>query len=133
MATTSTPAPDPVLSYPRFIARMLRLAFSGAPRFFAAMSVLTAVALVGLNGWAHQLADGMIRTNMTDHVSWGLYIANFTFGVGLAAAYDSVTRMLLPTGTLIGMLLQLPFLTLVGVGPEWGPEDEGVIRYQVSA
>ncbi|MCB9745351.1 MAG: hypothetical protein H6740_22425 [Alphaproteobacteria bacterium] len=41
------------------------------------------------------------------------------FGVGLAAAYDSVTRMLLPTGTLIGMLLQLPFLTLVGVGPEW--------------
>ena len=22
---------------------------------------------------------------MTDHVSWGLYIANFTFGVGLAA------------------------------------------------
>ena len=85
MATTSTPAPDPVLSYPRFIARMLRLAFSGAPRFFAAMSVLTAVALVGLNGWAHQLADGMIRTNMTDHVSWGLYIANFTFGVGLAA------------------------------------------------
>jgi hypothetical protein len=24
-------------------------------------------------------------TNMTDHVSWGLYIANFTFSVGLAA------------------------------------------------
>ena len=27
----------------------------------------------------------MITTNMTDHVSWGLYIANFTFCVGLAA------------------------------------------------
>ncbi|MCG8653478.1 MAG: polysulfide reductase NrfD, partial [Pirellulales bacterium] len=27
----------------------------------------------------------MIVTNMTDHVSWGLYIANFTFCVGLAA------------------------------------------------
>ncbi len=27
----------------------------------------------------------MIVTNMTDHVSWGLYIANFTFIVGLAA------------------------------------------------
>jgi molybdopterin-containing oxidoreductase family membrane subunit len=27
----------------------------------------------------------MIVTNMTDHVSWGLYIANFTFLVGLAA------------------------------------------------
>ena len=29
--------------------------------------------------------EGMIVTNMTDHVSWGLYIANFTFCVGLAA------------------------------------------------
>jgi Ni/Fe-hydrogenase subunit HybB-like protein len=27
----------------------------------------------------------MIVTHMTDHVSWGLYIANFTFAVGLAA------------------------------------------------
>jgi molybdopterin-containing oxidoreductase family membrane subunit len=49
------------------------------------MFVLTAVALVGANAWAVQVRDGMIRTNMTDHVSWGLYIANFTFCVGLAA------------------------------------------------
>ncbi len=27
----------------------------------------------------------MVATDMTDHVSWGLYIANFTFLVGLAA------------------------------------------------
>lgn len=27
----------------------------------------------------------MATTNMCDHVSWGLYIANFTFAVGLAA------------------------------------------------
>ena len=49
------------------------------------MFALTAVALVGANAWAVQVADGMIVTNMTDHVSWGLYIANFTFMVGLAA------------------------------------------------
>jgi molybdopterin-containing oxidoreductase family membrane subunit len=49
------------------------------------MTILTAVALVGLNAWAYQMGEGMILTNMTDHVSWGLYIANFTFGVGLAA------------------------------------------------
>jgi molybdopterin-containing oxidoreductase family membrane subunit len=49
------------------------------------MFALTAVALVGANAWAVQVRDGMIRTNMTDHVSWGLYIANFTFCVGLAA------------------------------------------------
>jgi Ni/Fe-hydrogenase subunit HybB-like protein len=32
-----------------------------------------------------QVRDGMQVTGMTDHVSWGLYIANFTFLVGLAA------------------------------------------------
>jgi Ni/Fe-hydrogenase subunit HybB-like protein len=33
-----------------------------------------------------QLRDGLIVTGMNDHVSWGLYISNFTFLVGLAAA-----------------------------------------------
>ncbi len=78
-------APSPVLSYPRFLWRVVRLAFEGSFSYYAAMTVLTAVMLVGANAWAHQLADGMIRTNMSDHVSWGLYIANFTFAVGLAA------------------------------------------------
>jgi Ni/Fe-hydrogenase subunit HybB-like protein len=92
MPLSSTPPPrssgdrpDPVLSYPRFLARMWRLAFQGSFTYYAAMTALTAIVLVGLNAWAHQLASGMVRTNMTDHVSWGLYIANFTFTVGLAA------------------------------------------------
>ena len=46
---------------------------------------LSAVSLVGLNAWATQVTSGMGVTNMSDHVSWGLYIANFTFMVGLAA------------------------------------------------
>jgi molybdopterin-containing oxidoreductase family membrane subunit len=49
------------------------------------MTVLTAIMLVGANAWAEQVARGMALTGMSDHVSWGLYIANFTFGVGLAA------------------------------------------------
>ena len=77
--------PDAVLTYPRFVWRMWQLAFSGSLLYYATMTLLSAVVLVGANGWAHQLSDGMIRTNMTDHVSWGLYIANFTFVVGLAA------------------------------------------------
>ena len=47
--------------------------------------MLTVLALVGLNAWANQVAEGMILTNMTDQVSWGLYISNFTFMVGIAA------------------------------------------------
>ena len=41
----------------------------GVPRM---MTLLTALTLVGANPWANQVADGMISTNMTDHVSWGL-------------------------------------------------------------
>jgi Ni/Fe-hydrogenase subunit HybB-like protein len=73
------------MSYPRFILRSLVLATEGSILFYAWMIFLTTVALVGANAWANQVVDGMIVTNMTDHVSWGLYIANFTFGVGLAA------------------------------------------------
>lgn len=73
------------VSYPRFIWQSLILATDGPLKFYAWMTFLTAVALVGANAWAHQVAEGMILTNMTDHVSWGLYIANFTFAVGVAA------------------------------------------------
>ncbi len=81
MSTT----PLPALSYLRFLRQSLHVATEGGWVFYTWMFVLTAVALVGANAWAVQVRDGMIRTNMTDHVSWGLYIANFTFCVGLAA------------------------------------------------
>lgn len=72
-------------TYPRFLWQLLKLSVEGTWRFYAWMTVLTAVALVGANAWAHQVVEGMGLTGMSDHVSWGLYIANFTFGVGLAA------------------------------------------------
>ncbi|MBA4192803.1 MAG: polysulfide reductase [Planctomycetaceae bacterium] len=74
-----------VVKYFRFLRQSLLVATDGGRVFFAWMFVLSAIALVGANAWAVQVRDGMIRTNMTDHVSWGLYIANFTFCVGLAA------------------------------------------------
>ena len=74
-----------VVSYPRFLLDALDEATEGSRVFYAWMFVLTAIALVGANAWANQVVEGMGVTNMTDHVSWGLYIANFTFAVGLAA------------------------------------------------
>lgn len=73
------------VAYPRFLARVLLHSLDGSWRFYAWMMVLTAIALVGANAWAHQVGSGMASTGMSDHVSWGLYIANFTFVVGLAA------------------------------------------------
>ena len=77
--------PRHLVSYPRFLWRSLVLSTDGNLAFYTWMTVLTAVFLVGVNAWAHQVVQGMITTHMTDHVSWGLYIANFTFLVGLAA------------------------------------------------
>lgn len=72
-------------TYPRFLLWLVGVATDGSLWFYSWMFALTAVFLVGANAWAVQVADGMIVTHMTDHVSWGLYIANFTFAVGLAA------------------------------------------------
>jgi Ni/Fe-hydrogenase subunit HybB-like protein len=82
---TRDDAAHPVRSYPKFLWWGLDEATNGGVLFYLWMFVLTAIALVGANAWAVQVAEGMIVTNMTDHVSWGLYIANFTFMVGVAA------------------------------------------------
>ena len=50
------------------------------------MGALTVVSLLGLNAYAKQLVHGLAVTGMSDEVSWGVYIANFTFLVGVAAA-----------------------------------------------
>ena len=73
-----------MLSYPRFLWSMWRLALEQLHLLRRDDRAQHRSSSSALNAWAHQLADGMI-TNMTDHVSWGLYIANFTFTVGLAA------------------------------------------------
>ncbi len=78
-------APGHLASYPRFLWRSVVAATDGSPWFYAWMILLSFIALVGLHAWAVQVRDGMAVTGMSDHVSWGLYIANFTFCVGLAA------------------------------------------------
>jgi Ni/Fe-hydrogenase subunit HybB-like protein len=69
-----------------FIRRCLRIAFVGDWRYYSWMGVLTLFCLLGLNAYSHQLVHGLTTTGMTDEVSWGVYISNFTFLVGVAAA-----------------------------------------------
>lgn len=42
--------------------------------------------VIGAFGYRAQLEGGLYVTHMTDQISWGAYIANFTFLVGVAAA-----------------------------------------------
>ena len=73
-------------NYLRFLWRFARIAFVGDWRYYAWMGVLTVFVLLGLNAYCKQLVNGLITTGMSDEVSWGVYIANFTFLVGVAAA-----------------------------------------------
>ena len=75
-----------VRDYLVFLQRCGRIAFVGDWRYYAWMGAPTVLCLVGLNAYAKQLVHGLITTGMSDQVSWGVYIANFTFLVGVAAA-----------------------------------------------
>ena len=48
--------------------------------------LLLALIGLGLYAYAHQARYGLAVTGMNDIVSWGFYISNFTFFVGVAAA-----------------------------------------------
>ncbi len=72
--------------YLRFLWRCSRLSFHGNWQYYAWMMLLTGFILAGINAYAKQIVGGLATTGMTDQVSWGLYIANFTFLVGVAAA-----------------------------------------------
>jgi Ni/Fe-hydrogenase subunit HybB-like protein len=73
-------------AYVRFLWRCARLSFVGGWQYYLWMLVLSVFILLGVNAYCKQLVHGLITTGMSDQVSWGLYIANFTFLVGMAAA-----------------------------------------------
>ncbi len=54
--------------------------------YYAWVSFLGFLITLGLLAYIKQLQDGLIVSNMRDQVSWGFYISNFTFLVGVAAA-----------------------------------------------
>ena len=69
-----------------FLLTALDSATSGGRRYHLWMGSLTLIILVGAYAYYMQLRYGLGVTGMSDQVSWGLYISNFTFLVGMAAA-----------------------------------------------
>ncbi len=67
-----------------FIA--LRQIFIGDRTYYLWVAFLSFFILLGLSAYFDQLNRGLITTAMRDQVSWGLFISNFTFLVGVAAA-----------------------------------------------
>jgi Ni/Fe-hydrogenase subunit HybB-like protein len=73
-------------NYFRFLRRCGRIAFVGDWRYYGWMGFLSVIILFGINAYCRQFVHGLVVTGMSDQVSWGVYIANFTFMVGVAAA-----------------------------------------------
>lgn len=69
-----------------FLVQAAKRLVTGPPVYFLWMGALTLVAGIGVAAYVQQLQKGLIVTGMTSYVSWGFYIGNFTFLVGVAAA-----------------------------------------------
>ena len=76
--------PNPTLG--RFLSSSVRHVFRGSLAYWLWVAFLLGMLVLG--GWFYfyQLRDGLIVTNLTNQVSWGFYMSNFTFLVGVAAA-----------------------------------------------
>ena len=74
------------MKFVRFIRECLKEAFRGGRLYWCWLLFLALVIAAGGFAYGRQYSEGLIVTGMSDQVSWGIYIANFTFLVGLAAA-----------------------------------------------
>ena len=74
------------MNFIRFITGSIKIIFKGSKTYYAWVIFLLLLIIWGGLGYSSQLAHGLIQTHMRDSVSWGFYIGNFTFLVGVAAA-----------------------------------------------
>ncbi len=65
---------------------MLENAFVGSKRYYTLLAVLGGLVLIGFLVYLRQLSFGLGITGMGRDVSWGFYIAQFTYLVGVAAS-----------------------------------------------
>ncbi len=69
-----------------FCKDCLKFSLKGGKYYSSWMVSLLILMIVGFVAYTQQYTKGFQVTNLSDQVSWGAYIANFTFLVGVAAA-----------------------------------------------
>jgi Ni/Fe-hydrogenase subunit HybB-like protein len=72
--------------FTQFIGGSIRQVLRGHALYWGWLAFLAALIVSGLLAYARQVEQGLVVTAMRDQVSWGFYIGNFTFLVGVAAA-----------------------------------------------
>ncbi len=91
----------------QFVTGSISVVIRGNGLYYAWIALLFLVIAAGATAYGLQLQHGLIISNMRDQVSWGFYIGNFTFLVGVAAA---------------AVVLVIPAYVY-----EWGPIKEVVL------
>ena len=72
--------------FTEFIGGSIQQVLKGHALYWGWLAFLAVLILSGAAAYWRQVSDGLIITAMRDQVSWGFYIGNFTFLVGVAAA-----------------------------------------------
>src|SRR5512146_1672141 len=65
---------------------MMEKAITGSRRYWMWLATLAVLIAAGFICYLRQLTLGLVITGMSRDVTWGLYIAQFTFMVGVAAS-----------------------------------------------
>jgi molybdopterin-containing oxidoreductase family membrane subunit len=126
ISTSAGLLPHPLDADSKFLLDTLRP--FRAPGKLGLFLLLSLVALA-LAAYIVQLVRGLAATALTDYVSWGLYIVNFVFWIGISMAGTLISAMLRLTGahwrapitrlaetiTLIALLVAAP-MVLVDMG-----------------
>ncbi len=108
---------------------MLDAAFRGSKRYWSILAVWMALIVIGGITFTRQMTEGLTITGMSQDVSWGIYIAQFTFLVGVAASAVMVVLpyylhdykvfgklVILGEGLAISAVLMCPLFILVDLG-----------------
>jgi molybdopterin-containing oxidoreductase family membrane subunit len=104
---------EPLAHFWAFVKGSTFIVTRGERGYWAWVVLLGLLIAVGLLAYGNQLNQGLIVSNMRDQVSWGFYIGNFAFLVGIAAA---------------AVVLVIPAYVY-----EWGPIREVVLIGELMA
>jgi len=72
--------------FAHFVRGSLLAVASGSRGYYIWLLALGILIALGATAYGNQLTHGLITSHMRDQVSWGFYIGNFAFLVGVAAA-----------------------------------------------
>jgi hypothetical protein len=68
------------------VVKLLDRALNGSKRYWTLVIILLSFIAAGTFAYLHQFQNGLGVTGMSRDVSWGFYISQFTFLVGVAAS-----------------------------------------------